>query len=77
MVPPGESFEVQLGTRKSAQTGVGHAWTLHANDLDPKICPVRALIRLAVLYGESVSLAGPLFLKVNKHGAILQDVPIV
>ncbi|KAJ6628166.1 hypothetical protein B0H10DRAFT_1940716 [Mycena sp. CBHHK59/15] len=37
---PGNRFEVQLSTRKSAQTGVGHAWTLHANDLDPKICPV-------------------------------------
>ncbi|KAK7016490.1 hypothetical protein R3P38DRAFT_3321031 [Favolaschia claudopus] len=68
-----EYFEVQLSTRKSAQTGVGHAWTLHANDTDPKICPVRALIRLAVVYGETVSLTGALFLKVNKNGAILQD----
>ncbi|KAJ7171864.1 hypothetical protein C8R43DRAFT_1146423 [Mycena crocata] len=71
-----ESFEVQLWTRKSAQTGIGHAWTLHANDMDPKICPVRALIRLAVVYGTSIDLAGSLFLKVNKYGAILQD-PIV
>ncbi|KAJ6459715.1 hypothetical protein C8R47DRAFT_965531, partial [Mycena vitilis] len=71
-----EYFEVQLSTRKSAQTGVGHAWTLHANDLDPKICPVRTLIRLAVVYGEEMHLSGPLFLKVNKNGAILQD-PIV
>ncbi|KAJ7735849.1 hypothetical protein DFH07DRAFT_753682, partial [Mycena maculata] len=72
-----ESFEVQLSTRKSAQTGVGHACTMWANDLDPKICPVRALIRLAVVYGTTVNLTGALFLKVNKHGAILQDTPIV
>ncbi|KAJ7453221.1 hypothetical protein FB451DRAFT_1050494, partial [Mycena latifolia] len=72
-----EFFEVKLSTRKSAQTGIGHAWTLYANDLDPKICPVRALIRLAVVYGETIELAGPLFLKLNKHGAILQDTPIV
>ncbi|KAJ7291741.1 hypothetical protein C8J57DRAFT_1492205 [Mycena rebaudengoi] len=62
-----EYFDVQLGTRKSAQTGTGHAWTLHANDLDPKICPVRALIRLAIVYGEAIPLTGPLFLKINKH----------
>ncbi|KAJ7877708.1 hypothetical protein B0H14DRAFT_2295908, partial [Mycena olivaceomarginata] len=62
-----EYFEVQLSTRKSAQTGVGHAWTLHANDFDPKICPVRALIRLAVVYGETTPLTGPLFLRINKH----------
>ncbi|KAJ7164608.1 hypothetical protein C8R43DRAFT_1166537 [Mycena crocata] len=71
-----ERFEVQLSTRKSAQTGVGHAWTLYANDEDPKICLMRALIRLSVVYGEAVDLTGPLFLKVNKNGAILQD-PIV
>ncbi|KAJ6549519.1 hypothetical protein DFH09DRAFT_1086767 [Mycena vulgaris] len=69
-------LEVQLGTRKFAQTGIGHAWTLHANDIDPKICPVRALIRLAVVYGDTIELAGPLFLKVNKNGAVLQDTPI-
>ncbi|KAJ7066766.1 hypothetical protein B0H15DRAFT_764970, partial [Mycena belliarum] len=62
-----EFLEVKLRTRKSAQTGVGHAWILYANDLDPKICPVRALIRLAVVYGETVTLSGPLFMKVNKN----------
>ncbi|KAK7021481.1 hypothetical protein R3P38DRAFT_3317755 [Favolaschia claudopus] len=61
-----EYFEVQLSTRKSAQTGVGHAWKLYANDTDPKICPVRALICLAVVYGETTPLTGSLFLKVNK-----------
>ncbi|KAK6996187.1 hypothetical protein R3P38DRAFT_3329648 [Favolaschia claudopus] len=71
-----EYFEVQLSTRKSAQTGVGHAWKLYANDTDPKICPVRALICLAVVYGETTPLTGSLFLKVNKNGAVLQD-PIV
>ncbi|KAK7007167.1 hypothetical protein R3P38DRAFT_3325570 [Favolaschia claudopus] len=68
-----EYFEVQLSTRKSAQTGVGHAWKLYANDTDPKICPVRALICLAVVYGETTPLTGSLFLKVNKNGAVLQD----
>ncbi|KAJ7795378.1 hypothetical protein B0H14DRAFT_2620969 [Mycena olivaceomarginata] len=67
-------FEEVLSTRKSAQTGVGHAWTLHANDLDPKICPVRALIRLAVVYGETTPLTGPLFLRINKHGAIQDQI---
>lgn len=54
-----------------------HAWTLHANDDDPKICPMWALIQLAVLYGENITLSGPLFLKVNKNGAIMQDTPVV
>ena len=73
----GECFDVHLKTRKSAQTGLAHGWTLHANDDDPKICPMRALIRLAVLYGENVELSGPLFLKVNNNGAIMQDSPLV
>jgi hypothetical protein len=38
---------------------------------------MRALIRLAVLYRESLSLSGPLFLKVNKNGAVMQDTPLV
>ena len=38
---------------------------------------MRALIRLAVLYGENVELSGPLFLKVNNNGAIMQDTPLV
>lgn len=38
---------------------------------------MRALIRLAVLYGENFSLSGPLFLKVNKNGAVMQDTPLV
>ncbi|KAJ7725791.1 hypothetical protein B0H16DRAFT_1332586, partial [Mycena metata] len=56
---------------------VTHSWRLYANDLDPKICPVRALIRLAVTYGDSVKLSGPLFLRVNASGAINQAQPIV
>lgn len=38
---------------------------------------MRALIRLAVLYGEDLSLSGPLFLKVNKNGAVMHDTPLV
>ena len=73
----GECFDVHLKTRKSAQTGLAHGWTLHANDDDPKICPMQALIRLAVLYGENIELSGPLFLKVNNNGAIMQESPLV
>ncbi|KAF8477798.1 hypothetical protein DFH94DRAFT_604144, partial [Russula ochroleuca] len=62
---PGECeyFECRLSTRKTAQTGVLHGLRLYANDMDPKICPVQALIMLARLYGDSVELKGPLFLK--------------
>ena len=60
-----------------AQTSITHVWTLHANDEDPKICQMQALIWLAVLYGENVSLSGPLLLKVNKNGAVLQDTLLV
>lgn len=35
----GEYFDVKLGTRKQAQTGVLHTWRLWANDADRKICP--------------------------------------
>ncbi|KIJ49983.1 hypothetical protein M422DRAFT_246354 [Sphaerobolus stellatus SS14] len=62
-LPPGECchFEVRLLTRKTAQTGISHTWKLFANDEDPRICPVHAIIRLARLYGESVAPTGPLF----------------
>jgi hypothetical protein len=73
----GTYFSVALKTRKTAQTGVLHTWKLHANDWDEKICPVRALIRLAMLYGEDVALSGPLFLRVNSTGAIMQPQPAV
>ncbi|KAJ7123824.1 hypothetical protein C8R43DRAFT_899359 [Mycena crocata] len=78
-VIPGEReyVEISLQTRKSAQTGVTHSWRLYANDLDPKICPMRALIRLAVVYGDTVKLSGPLFLRVNAYGAVNQAQPIV
>ncbi|KAF8230492.1 hypothetical protein L208DRAFT_1423829 [Tricholoma matsutake] len=71
-----DCFDVHLKTQKSAQTGIAHAWTLHANDDNPKICPMWALIQLAVLYGKNITLSGPLFLKVNKNGAIMQDTPV-
>lgn len=74
---PGEYFEVQLSTRKTAQTGVLHGLKLHANDSDPKICPVRAVIMLALLYGGDIKLSGPLFLKIHKTGAVLEKEPVV
>jgi hypothetical protein len=73
----GEYLECQLSTRKTAQTGVLHGLKLHANDADPKICPVRAIIMLAMLYGDDVELSGPLFLKIHKTGAVLQKEPVV
>jgi hypothetical protein len=73
----GAYYEVRLKTRKTAQTGVLHTWTLHANDADPVICPVRGLIRLAMIYGREVTPSGPLFLQVHSTGAILSDLPMV
>ena len=73
----GAYVEVRLKTRKSAQTGVLHTWHLWANDADPRLCPVRALIRLACLYGPHAPLKGPLFLCVGKLGDILHNQPVV
>lgn len=69
-------FEINLGTRKTAQSGVLHSWRLHANDSDIRICPMRILIQLALIY-EPVEKSGPLFLQVSAHGAVLPDHPIV
>ncbi|KAJ7587229.1 hypothetical protein C8J56DRAFT_765393, partial [Mycena floridula] len=65
---PGERnyFEVKLGTRKTQQSGVLHAWRLHSNDYDVKICPMRMLILLAKIY-EGQPKTGPLFLQVSAH----------
>ncbi|KAJ6603241.1 hypothetical protein DFH09DRAFT_810307, partial [Mycena vulgaris] len=64
---PGErkSINVSLNTRKQNQTGLLHSWRLHANDADPKVCPVRAFILLASLYGAEIQKTGPLFLHVT------------
>ncbi|KAF7965122.1 hypothetical protein HWV62_45545 [Athelia sp. TMB] len=72
---PGERayFDVKLATRKSAQTGVQHVWRLYANDEDPHLCPMRALIRLSMVYGPEVSTSGPLFLRVNQIGAVTSE----
>ncbi|KAF7311911.1 hypothetical protein MIND_00202500 [Mycena indigotica] len=70
-------FDVKPKTRKTAQTGVGHGWRLHANDSDPRICPMRALIRLAMVYKSSgIQWSGPMFLQVAASGAIQQDRPL-
>ena len=62
-------FEISHKTRKNAQTGCRQNWFLHANDVDPFLCPLRALMRLAILYGEENPCTGPLFLQV-KAGAV-------
>ncbi|KAG1858356.1 hypothetical protein DFJ58DRAFT_840397 [Suillus subalutaceus] len=77
-VIPGERayIEVRLKTRKSAQTGVLHTWHLWVNDADARLCPVRALIRLASLYGPHKLLKGSLFLRIGKLGDVLHDQPV-
>ncbi|KAJ7758785.1 hypothetical protein B0H14DRAFT_3598036, partial [Mycena olivaceomarginata] len=64
---PGERrfLHVGLNTRKQNQTGLLHSWKLWANDNDPKICPFRAFILLASLYGSHVKKSGPLFLHIS------------
>ncbi|KAF9064213.1 hypothetical protein BDP27DRAFT_1230799 [Rhodocollybia butyracea] len=54
---PGERryFDVRLlGTRKTSQGGVGHFWRLHANDSDPRLCPIRIVELLATIYKTNV-----------------------
>ncbi|KAF7323498.1 hypothetical protein HMN09_00131000 [Mycena chlorophos] len=70
-------FDVRPKTRKTAQTGITHPWRLHANDKDPRICPVRAVIRMATAYkSSSVTWSGPMFLQVTASGAIDQTRPL-
>ncbi|KAG2120776.1 uncharacterized protein F5147DRAFT_647203 [Suillus discolor] len=66
----GVYFDIDLGTCKNAQTGISQWMCLCANDKDPKICPKWALIRLAALYGENHDCTRPLFLVINKNGAV-------
>ncbi|TFY81507.1 hypothetical protein EWM64_g2501 [Hericium alpestre] len=75
---PGEEehYEVHLETCKAQQTGVFHDWRLHTNNEDDKLCPFRALICLSMLYGEDVTLSGPLFLRIGAQGSVLQEQPV-
>ncbi|KAK7026618.1 hypothetical protein R3P38DRAFT_3315628 [Favolaschia claudopus] len=75
---PGERkfVDISLNTRKQNQTGLLHSWRLHANDSDPVICPVRAFILLASLYGPEIRKSGPLFLHVTAQGAVMQSQPL-
>jgi hypothetical protein len=77
LILSGAYLSVALKTRKTAQTGVLHTWKLHANDYNVKICPLCAMIRLAMLYGEGIELSGPLFLRVCSTGAVMQPMPVV
>ena len=77
MFLPGKFVDISLNTRKQNQTGLLHSWRLHANDDDPKICPVRAFILLASLYGPEIKKSGPLFLHVTAQGAVMQSQPLV
>ena len=51
-------FEIHLRTCKSAQAGLSHTWKLYANDIDPCICPIHALLQLARLYGPNCTCIG-------------------
>ncbi|KAK6978265.1 hypothetical protein R3P38DRAFT_3411222 [Favolaschia claudopus] len=75
---PGERryIDISLNTRKQNQTGLLHSWRLHANDGDSSICPVRAFILLASLYGPEIKKTGPLFLHVTAQGAVMQSQPL-
>ncbi|KAJ7023433.1 hypothetical protein C8F04DRAFT_1271362 [Mycena alexandri] len=75
---PGERryIDVGLNTRKQNQTGLLHSWRLHANDDDPKVCPVWAFILLASLYGPEIRKSGPIFLHVSASGAVMQSQPL-
>jgi hypothetical protein len=53
-----------------------HTWRLYANDIDTKLCPMRALIRVSMLYRSDRDLSRPLFLRVNKQGAVSEE-PVV
>ncbi len=66
-----------MDKQKSAQTGVNEFWRLYANDNDPKICPVRALIRLRIVYGSAIKPTGPLFLQISPSGAVVVGTPVV
>ena len=74
---PGRFFDVRLGPRKTQQSGIAHHWRLHANDADPAVCPVRAIIRLVYIYGRDLPKSGPLFLRVRAQGTIDQSKPFV
>lgn len=75
--PVGRFVDVRLlGTRKTAQAGVSHFWRMHANDLDPRLCPIRILALLAAIY-KGIRKSGPLFLRTSAYGAVLSEKPIV
>ncbi|THH03180.1 hypothetical protein EW145_g6463, partial [Phellinidium pouzarii] len=70
---------VKMLTRKNAQTGEIHEMRLYPNDLDPKICPMRALLSPSGLVEQrKMSL---LWLRVlvvhNAPVYILEDTPYV
>ena len=50
-----------MDKRKTAQDGINKFWRLYANDEDPLICPIRALMNLHELYAGTVAPAGLLF----------------
>lgn len=67
---PGDHFDLTLHERKNAQTGVSHFYPLWANDKCPELCPLRALLRLDLLYKKLNVLTGPLFLHITAQGQI-------
>ena len=72
-----EWFDVSLPPRKASQTGTRGTWRLWANDAKASLCPKRAQLSLAKLYGHTVERKGPLFRQVDSSGAILANSPMV
>lgn len=73
-----EYFDVTLSHRKTAQAGVGSQfWRLWANDTKPWLCPKRAQILLAMVYGESIDYSGAMFRMVDANGIVQANQPIV
>lgn len=43
---------------------------LYANDAQPVICPIRALLRVVGLYKRDIDTSGPLFLSIDASGKV-------
>lgn len=72
-----EEVDITHKIRKSAQTGVPQRWRLRANDTDQRLCPIRALIRMATVYGPELEPTGSVFLQTTSYGAVDFNRPVV
>lgn len=70
-------LDVTHKTRKSAQTGVQQRWRLRANDGHPRLCPIRALIQVSLVYGKNMDPSGPLWRQTTSYDAVDMTRPVV